>query len=393
MGLYSGSAVERAMKFQEVILRAMAGEINWIQAAHILGITDRHMRRVKKKYEEEGYDGLLDRRRQRPSPKRAPFKEVERILRLYRTKYFDYNMKHFHETIERDHGVTLSYSFVKKALQEAGLVKKRKPRGKHRKRREPRACFGELVHIDGSIHPWLSLEPDQKQVLICLQDDATKQLFYAQLWPEETSEAVLSALWDVVERYGLFMALYSDRAGWAFHTPSAGGKVDRKNLTQVGKALEKAGIEHIPSYSPEARGRIERLNRTLQDRLIGELRVAGITERESANRYLREVFIPRYNKRFTRTARDQASAFVGYGNADLNQVFCFEEERTVAKDNTVRFQNVILQIEKQPGVPSCAGWHVVVRRHLDGRFSIWKGPRLLGRFEQDGTASDRRKVA
>ena len=247
MGLYSSSAVERAMKFQEVILRAMSGQINWIQAAHILRISDRHMRRFKKKYEEEGYDGLLDRRRQRPSPKRAPFKEVERILQLYREQYFGFNILQFHEIAQREHAVTLSYSFVKKALQEAGLVKKRKPRGTHRKRREPRACFGELLHVDGSIHPWLSLEPEQKQVLICLQDDATKHLFYARLWEEESSEAVLCALWDVVERYGLFMALYSDRASWAFHTPSAGGKVDRKNLTQVGKALEKAGIEHIPS--------------------------------------------------------------------------------------------------------------------------------------------------
>ncbi|MCF8063078.1 MAG: ISNCY family transposase [Deltaproteobacteria bacterium] len=381
------------MKFQEVILRAMSGEINWIQAAHILGISDRHMRRLKKQYEEEGYDGLLDRRRQVPSPKRAPFDEVQRILRLYKEQYFDYNVLHFHETIQREHGVTLSYSFVKKALQEAGLVKKRKPRGKHRKRREPRACFGELVHIDGSFHPWLTLVPDEKQTLIALEDDATNHLYYAQLWPEETTEAALSALWDVVEQYGLFMALYSDRAGWAFHTPSAGGKVDRKKLTQVGKALEKAGIEHIPSYSPEARGRVERLNRTLQDRLISELRFHGITEMEAANRYLREVFIPRYNERFTHPPRDQASAFVGYGNADLNQIFCFEEERTVAKDNTVRFENVILQIDKQPGVPSCAGWHVVVRRHLDGRFSIWKGPRLLGRFEQDGTAAAQKAVA
>jgi hypothetical protein len=250
-----------------------------------------------------------------------------------------------------------------------------------------------LVHIDGSFHPWLALVPDEKQTLIALEDDATNHLYYAQLWPEETTEAVLSALWDVVEQYGVFMALYSDRAGWAFHTPSAGGKVDRKKPTQVGKALEKAGIEHIPSYSPEARGRIERLNRTLQDRLISELRFHGITEMEAANRYLREVFIPRYNQRFTRPGRDQASAFVSYGNADLNQIFCFEEERTVAKDNTVRFENVILQIDKQPGVPNCAGWHVVVRRHLGGRFSIWKGPRLMGRFEQDGMAATQKAVA
>ena len=190
MPLYSGSAVERAMKIQEVILRAMSGEITWIKAAYIIGVSDRTMRRWKNRYEEEGYDGLLDRRTKRPSPKRVPFKEVERILRLYKETYLDFNVQHFYEIACRDHGIKLSYSFVKKALQEAGLVKKRKSRGRHRRRREPRDCFGELVHIDGSDHQWLTLRPGEKQTLIALVDDATKHLLYGQLWEEESTEAI-----------------------------------------------------------------------------------------------------------------------------------------------------------------------------------------------------------
>lgn len=250
MRLYSDAAVRRAMKIQEIILRAMSGEITWIRAAQIIGVSDRTMRRWKIRYEEHGYDGLFDRRQQRPSPKRAPFEEVQRILRLYREVYMGFNASHFHQIAQRDHGVTLSYTFVKEALQGAGLIAKRKSRGRHRKRREPRPCFGEMVHIDGSDHAWLSLAPDQKQTLIALQDDATGKILYAQLWPEETTEAIMSGLWHVTTTYGICMSLYSDRASWAFYTPKAGGKVDRQNLTQVGVALKKLDIEHMLLIAP-----------------------------------------------------------------------------------------------------------------------------------------------
>jgi len=386
MPLYAPPAVERAMKMQQVLLRAMSGEINWIQAAHILDLSPRSIRRWKIRYEKIGYDGLLDRRRGRPSPKRAPFAEVQRVLHLYRERYQGFNTRHFHQIVCREEGVTLSYTFVKKALQEAGLVSKRKARGRHHYRRERRPCFGEMIHLDGSPHPWLALVPEERQTMLAILDDATSTLFYAQLWPAETTEAVLTGLWEVVERFGIPMAAYTDRAGWAFHTPKAGGKVNRKDLTQVGTALAKLGVEHIPAYSPQARGRSERLNRTLQDRLVNEMRVAGITSVAAANAYLRDRFIPQFNRDFTVPPRDPASAFVSAAGADLEQVFCFEELRTVARDNTARFGSVFLQLERQPGRVSCAGLTVLVRRHLDGCHSVWQGQRLLGLFDPQGKA-------
>jgi hypothetical protein len=194
----------------------------------------------------------------------------------------------------------------------------------------------------------------------------------------------VTALKEVVETYGIPMALYSDRASWAFYTPKAGGEVDKENLTQVGRALARLGVEHIPAYTPQARGRSERLNRTLQDRLVNELRAAGIATKKAANQYLRQHFIPQYNQDFTRPPRDPYSVFVSAHGTDLEQIFCFEEPRIVAKDNTVHFENLCLQLQKQPGRITCAGLKVTVRRHLDGSHSVWLGPRKLGLFDSQG---------
>jgi transposase len=382
--LYPVAAVEWAMKVQEVILRALSGTLTWLQAADILGIHPRSLRRWRARYEADRILGLYDRRRQRPSRRKAPVGEVQRILRLYRETYLGFNVRHFHQLARREHGVTLSYSFVKLALQEAGLVRKGRARGRHRRRREPRPCFGELLHLDGSPHPWLALCPEERQTLIAVLDDATKRLLSAQLWPAETTEAVMTALREVFQTSGLPIALYTDRAGWAFHTPKAGGRVDPTRLTQVGRALARLGIEHIPAYSPQARGRGERLNRTLQDRLVNELRLAGITTLEVANAYLRERFIPEYNELFTRPPADPASAFVPLGDVDLDQILCHEEERTVGQDNTVVLDRVVLQIAKQPGRRTCAGLRVTVRRHLDGRHTIWRGPQGFGHYDTQG---------
>lgn len=384
---YAVIALERAMKIQEVILRAMSGALTWLQAADILGMHPRSLRRWRARQQRCGYDGLLDRRRQRPSPRLAPFAEVERLLRLYRERYAGFNIRHFHQLVRRDHQVTLSYSFVRTALQKAGLVAKRRARGRHRRRREPRPCFGELLHLDGSPHAWLARCPDQRQTLIAVLDDATKRLLYAQLWPAETTGAVMAALAEVFRTFGLPIALYTDRAGWAFHTPKAGGPIDRDCLTHVGRALAHLGIEHIGAYSPQARGRGERLNRTLQDRLVNELRLAGIDSREAANQYLRDHFIPDYTATFTRPPADPTPAFVALGDVDLDQILCEEDERVVALDNTVSFDTVRLQLSKQPGRPTCAGLRVIVRRHLDGRFTVWRGPLCLARFDAGGRAA------
>ena len=354
---YPDAVWERAMTVQEVILKALSGEIHWFRAADILGWSPRTLRRWRERYEEQGYLGLVDKRRHSPSVRRIAAPEVERLLRLYRERYRGFNVRHFHHVAQREHGVTVSYSFLKYTLQAAGLVKKHRPRGRHRRRREPRACFGELLHIDGSPHPWLALRPMVRAVLIAVLDDATKRVLYAQLWTGETTVAIMTALRDVITAHGLPMAIYTDRAHWAFHTPQANGPVNRRLLTQVGRALARLGIEHIPAYSPQARGRSERLNRTFQDRLVNELRVAQITTVPAANAYLRECFVPDYNATFSCTPADSASAFVPLGKVDLEQILCHQEERLVARDNTVAFEGRIFCWPANP-----AAGHVRVYR-------------------------------
>jgi len=382
---YSQGAVERAMKVQEVIVRAIDGQLTWGHAAEILGCSPRTIRRLRWRLQHHGYDGLFDRRRRTPSPKRAPVAEVQRVLALYRERYRGFNVRHFHQLARREHGVRLGYAFVNKVLQTAGLVAKHRPRGRHRRRREPRPCFGELLHLDGSRHLWLARCPEQWLTLIAVVDDATKRLLYAELREGgESVAAILTALRAVLERYGVPIALYTDRAHWAVHTPTSGSAPERRPPTQVGRALARLGIEHILGYSPQARGRSERANRTLQDRLVNELRVAGIATVARANRYLREHFLPAYNAEFGRPPADPASAFVPLGRVDLDQILCVEAERTVGRDNVVTADRVPLQLAKQPGRRTCAGLRVLVRRHLTGQHSVWYGGRCLGRYDASG---------
>jgi transposase len=380
----AAAAVERAMKIQEVIMRALSGAITWLQAADILGLDPRSVRRWRARYEAGGRVALYDLRCLRPSRRQAPALEVQRIVRLYRERFSGWNVRHFYRFARREHGVTLSYSFVRLALQEAGLVRKGRARGRHRRRREPRACFGELLHLDGSPHAWLRLAPAVRATLLTVVDDATTRLLYAQLWPAETTAAVFSALHAVCTTWGLPIALYTDRAHWAFHTPKAGGPVDRTHLTQVGRALHRLGIEHIGAYSPQARGRSERLNRTVQGRLVNELALAGITTLAAANAYLTEHFLPDYNDEFARPPADATSAFVPLHGVDLAPILCEQEERSVGQDNVVTLDALALQIAKQPGRPTCAGLRVTVRRDIHGVLSVWHGPRSFGRYDAQG---------
>jgi transposase len=382
---FTRAAGERAMRVHEVILRALSGDLTWLQAADILGRSPRSIRRLRLRFQQYGYDGLYDGRRIKPSLKRAPVAEVERILRLYRERYRGFNGRHFYQLARREHAVTLSYTFVKRLLQQAGLLAKYRARGRHRRRREPRPCFGELLHLDGSRHVWLALVPDSRPTLLAVVDDATKRLLYAQLVAGgESVVAIMTALRAVLETHGLPMALYTDRASWAVYTPTSGASPDRRKLTQVGRALQRLGIEHILGYSPQARGRSERVNRTLQDRLVNELRVAGVRTLAAANRYLRDHFLPAFNAEFTRPPADPASAFVPLGAVNLDDVLCHEEPRAVAPDNTVRLDGVVLQIAKQRGRRTCAGLPVLVRRYLNGTHAIWWGPRCLGRYSPTG---------
>jgi len=382
---YSVGAVERAMTIHQALLHALHGRQTWLQVADVIGLSPRTVRRWRARLEQFGVPGLLDRRRRTPSPRRVPLGELQRVLRLYRERYQGFNVRHFHQLARRDHAVTFSYTVLKTALQAAGLVRKGRARGRHRRRREPRPCVGELLHLDGSRHRWLTLVPDAWHTLLVVVDDATSQILYAQLGEGgESTPAIMQALWTVFAGHGLPGALYTDRAHWAVHTPTSGSAPDRTRLTQVGRALQALGIEHVLGYSPQARGRSERANRTLQDRLVHELQLAGIRTVAAANRYLVERFLPAYNATFGRPPADPASAFVPVTPAQLEPILCHEEPRIVARDNTVSLARVVLQIAKQRGRRTCAGLPVLVRRHLDGRHTVWWGRRCLGRYDATG---------
>jgi len=382
MKLYPEAALERAMKIQEVILRAIGKRITWWQAAEILGISVRQMRRWRYRYEREGYDGLYDRRRGRPSPRRVPLAVVEKVLELYREKYFDLNVRHFCEKLREEHGIRLSYTWVKLALQGAGLVRQRRQRGPHRKRRPRRPLPGMLLHLDGSRHRWFCDE--RWYDLLVVLDDATSEIYYAQLVEQESTPTVLQALRAVVEQRGVFCALYSDRASHFFLTPKAGEAVDHERLTQVGRALRELGIQMIPAYSPQARGRSERNFSTWQGRLPQELRLGGITTVEAANRFLREQYIGELNRRFAVAAAQRGSAFLRCPRRDLDRIFSMQHERVVNRDNTVQVENRCLQIDKTPWRATLAGCRVTVYEHLDGTLSIGYGPHRVGRYTAAG---------
>ena len=366
------------MKVQEVILKAMAGSLKWSDAAEIIGISDRSLRRWRERYQEHGYDGLYDRRKRRPSPKRVPMEDVERVLQLYREKYFDFNVRHFHEKLVEEYGIHLSYTWVKLALQGAHLVDKQKRRGTHRRRRPRRPLPGMLLHIDASKHAWFQ---DRRHYdLITILDDATSEIYYAQLVEEEGTRTLMPAVREVIETQGLFCGLYSDRASHFFVTPKAGGKVDPNQLTQLGRALQELGIKMIPAYSPQARGRMERSYRTWQGRLPQELRIRKIQAVAEANRFLREQYRAEFNRRFAVPAAAKGSAFVRTRRKDLEWVFSLQHERTVNGDNTIALGNRVLQIEKTRWRNTLAGCKVMVYEHLNGTLLVRFGPHEVARL-------------
>jgi transposase len=394
---YPKPALERAMKVQEVILRAISGKILWMQAADILGISDRQMRRWKRRYEIYGYDGLYDRRRKRPSPKKVPLETVEKILKLYRQKYFDFNMSHFYDKLRKEHNIKLSYNWVRLALEGAGLVEARQRHDKHRKRRERKPLVGMMLHMDGSPHDWFGNGTEYD--IVTISDDADNELYDIAMVDEEDSITCMAMIRNTVEKKGIFCSLYTDRARHFFVTKKAGEEVSKDNLSQIGRALAELGIQHIPSYSPQARGRSERLNETLQGRIPQELRLRGIKTKQEANRYLKQEYLKEHNKRFAIKPQQQGSAFIPVPKTtDLDRIFCFKHERTVNNDNTVSFNNRLLQIGPSELRVSFARCRVIVYEHLDGAVTIGYGPHTLGYYTPKGLStyshnSQKEKVA
>jgi len=285
------------LRFEEALERYRKRRLTAEEAGELLGMSGRHFRRMSLRYDEEGAEGLRDRRLGKPSPRRAPAAELTRMQILYQERYRDFTVKHFHEQLQKRHNYTLSYTVTRLALQGAGLVAKAKRRGIHRKKRERRPLPGMLLFQDGSTHRWLP-RLDHDLDLVVTLDDATGAIYSAILVEQEGTMSSFLGLFETIAEHGLFRAFYTDRGAHYFGTPKAGGKVDKTKLTQIGRALAQLGITHIPSYSPEARGRMERAFGTLQNRLPPELRLAEIATLEAANCFLTEQFVPEYNARF-----------------------------------------------------------------------------------------------
>jgi transposase len=371
----------RMLRFEEVFDRYSHGRLSAAEAAEWLGMSERSFRRQRARYEEEGLAGLLDRRLGKPSPHRIPADEAERVLRLYRERYQGWTVKHFHERATEKHGVTASYGWTKSVLHAARLVSRAPKRSAHRKKRPRKPVPGMMLHQDGSRHAWLAGREDD---LIVTMDDATSEIYSAFLVAEEGTASTFLALVEVFTRHGLPCSLYTDRGAHYFRTPKEGGKVDREQPTQVNRALAQLGVEHIAAYSPEARGRSERMFGTLQSRLPRELADAGITDVAAANRYLAEVYIPAHNRRFAVEAAEAGSAFVAAGTVALADILCHQEERQVGNDNTVRFNGLVLQIPPSPLRHHFVKAKVRVHRYPDETLAIFLGPRCIGRYTADG---------
>jgi transposase len=361
-----------------------------LEAGELLGMSERQFRRYRDRYEEEGLDGLRDRRLGKPSPKRVPIADAQLMLELYGGVYRGWNVKHFHEHLQRDHGFRWGYTWVKTQLHAAGLVERAKRRGAHRRKRERKPCEGMMLHQDGSRAAWLAGEPELD--LIVTMDDATSTIYSAFLVEEEGTASTMCALLEVFGAKGLPSSLYTDRGSHYFLTPKAGEAVAKDRLTQVGRALDQLGIEHIPAYSPEARGRSERMFGTLQDRLPKELKHAGITDIETANRFLREVYLPAHNGRFAKPPALPESAFVAADPAALREVLCVQDERIVGRDNTVAYGGLKLQLPPSPARAHYVKAHVKVRRYPDGTLAVFHGPRLLAGYDAAGRLIERAQL-
>ena len=381
----------RMIKFSSILSRYEAAEFSQAEAAELLGIGERTFRRWRQRFEDEGEAGLLDRRLGKASGKRVPSDRSDEVEALYRTRYAGFTAKHFHEHLVKEHNFSWGYTWTKTFLYSKGLLEKAKRRGAHRRKRERRPLPGMMLHQDGSMHVWLAGQPALD--LIVTLDDATSAIYSAFLIKEEGTASTFRALTEVFGSHGLPMSLYTDRGAHYFYTPTAGGEVDRSRPTQVGRALERLGVEHIAAYSPQARGRSERVFQTLQDRLVKELALKEIDAVEAANLFLRDVYIPEYNARFAVAAAQEGTAFVAIPGVDLAEILCVQEERQVGNDNCVSFNRLKLQIPESPLRAHFVKTRVKVRQYPDGTHAIFYGPRCLGRYDKKGVLNEERKAA
>ena len=382
MGTASIHEGVRRMRFSRLLERTEAKELTQEAASEMLGMSVRTFQRWASRYDAEGDAGLADSRLGRRSPKRAPEEELERMLGLYRDKYADFTVKHFHEQMQKRHNYVLGYTVTKLALYAAGVVRKAPKRSAHRKKRPRRPMRGMMLHQDGSRHVWLEGLPAMD--LIVTLDDATSEIYSAFLVEEEGTASTFQALREVIGEHGLFCSLYTDRGSHYFYTAKAGEKVSKTQQTQVGRALTHLGIEHIAAYSPEARGRSERMFGTLQGRLPKDLRLAGITTVDAANAWLKAHYIAEHNAAFAVHAEQDGSAFVADAHEAWREALCVIEERTVGNDNTIAWAGKRLQLPESRLRPHFVKAVVRLHEYPDGRLSVFLGPHRLATFAPTG---------
>ncbi len=368
------------MRFEETLRGWQEKEITQKEAARLLGVDERTFRRYLKRYEESGMEGLQDRRISEPSKRRAPGYEVQEIAERYRARHQGWSARHYFSWYRRAGGKR-SYTFVKERLQDAALITKERARGQHRKRREACPYPGMMIHQDGSTHEWVE---GKRWDLIVTMDDATNEHYSMFFVDEEGTESSMRGVREVIEAKGLFCSFYSDRGSHYWHTPHAGGKVDKQNLTQFGRAMQHLGIEMIAAYSPEARGRSERAFATHQARLPKELALMGIRTQEAANRYLKEAYLPAFNAEFAHAAREEGSAFVPYTGMNLEEILCEQYERKANADNCVQFRNLIFQIPADTFRCNYVKTTITIHRYGSGSYGLFHGPRLLAHYDATG---------
>lgn len=369
------------MRFEESYEGWKKGSLTQEEAARLLGVCDRTFRRYLIRYEEEGMRGLADRRLGQVSHRSAPVDEVMNLTDLYNRRYRGFTVKHFYSWYRRAHSGMRSYTWVKNKLQGKELVQKGLRKGQHRKQR-PRAPYvAMMLHQDGSRHEWV---PGKLWDLIVTMDDATNKHYSMFFVEEEGTQSSFQGISDVIRDYGVFASLYTDRGSHYWNTPEAGGKVDKANLTQFGRAMRQLGIEMIPAYSPEARGRSERAFGTHQGRLVKELAVAGITDMNEANAYIRNIYLPAFNDEFTVSPEEGASMFVSWAGTSIEDILCEHYERTVGNDNCVRFDGLVLQIPQDQYRYHYVRVKVRVHRYPDGNLAIFYGHRKLATYNSKG---------
>lgn len=380
----------RVARIVEAIGRYRSGRLSCLEAAEVLGMSERHFRRLRDCYEAEGAEGLIDRRRGRASGRRAPVDRIEWVVEQYRTRYFDFTAKHFHEHLVAEHGFEFSYTpdrvrgrlWTKLVLQRAGLIRPVPKRSAHRKKRLRRPLPGMKLFQDGSRHQlarWPAAARPHRH-----DEDATSELYSAFLVEEEGTFSIFCGLAEVIERHGLFSSLYTDRGSHYFFTPKVGGGSQRSSRRRSDEPCSSLASSTSPPTRPRRAAGSSGFFGTLQQRLPQEFRLAAIQTVEAANRFLAEQYVAEHNRRFAEAEPD--SAFVPFAG-DLAEIFCLQPERAVGNDNCVRYRDLTLQIPQQAHRYHFVKTTVRVHEYADASLGVFHGPRRLARYRRTAPAS------